>query len=314
VVLELSSWQLGDLKGRTRPGGGPLLKPQAAVITAIMPDHLDRYATMEAYVADKRIIYQGQDGRDITVAGDDRWGKSFHAESKGRPLVYSGAPLPEGVSGGWLTGPGGPGMARLYGFTALGIAGGETAELVPPRLLTPGYHQKKNLLAAGLALLGAGLEVEQIRDALGTFPGVEHRLELFREAGGVSFYNDSAATIPEAAASALDALGRDAPLVLVSGGADKTLDFSPLVQAAPLAQAIILLAGDGTEKLRRLFDAAGISYQGPFDSLDRAAAAALQAAVPGGRVALSPGCASFGMFETEFDRGRRWKDAVTRLT
>ena len=313
VVLELSSWQLGDLKGRTHPAGGPLLKPRAAVLTAIMPDHQDRYRTMDAYVADKRIIYQGQDERDITVAGDDHWGKSFHAESRGRPLVYSDAPLPEGVSGGWLTGDG-PGLARLYGFSGPEIADGKIAELVPAELLTPGYHQKKNLLAASLALWSLGLEAARIREALGTFPGVEHRLELFRQAGGLSFYNDSAATIPEAAAAALEALGRDAPLVLVTGGTDKDLDFSPLVNAAPLAQAIILLAGDGSEKLRPLFDTAGIAYRGPFDHLDRAVDAALESAVPGGRVALSPGCASFGMFKNEFDRGRKWKDAVTRLT
>jgi UDP-N-acetylmuramoylalanine--D-glutamate ligase len=313
-VLELSSWQLGDLKGRTRPGGGPLLKPQVAVITAIMPDHLDRYGIMDAYVADKRIIYRGQDGRDITVAGDDKWGKSFHAESKGRPLVYSHAPLPAGVSGGWLTGPDGPGLVRLRGFTAPGLAEGEIAELVPACLLIPGYHQKQNLLAAALALLGMGLGAEPIRNALETFPGIEHRLELFHREGGLSFYNDSAATIPEAAVAALEALGRDAPLVLVSGGTDKTLDFSPLVKAAPLAKAIILLTGDGTEKLRRLFDAAGIAYQGPFDSLEGAANAALECAVSGDRVVFSPGCASFGMFKNEFDRGRQWKAAVMRIT
>jgi UDP-N-acetylmuramoylalanine--D-glutamate ligase len=113
VVLELSSWQLGDLRGRLAAGGLPLLKPRAAVITAIMPDHLDRYANMEAYVSDKRVIYQGQDSGDITVAADDAWGKSFHAESRGRPLVYSDAPLAAGASGGWLAGPEGPGFARF---------------------------------------------------------------------------------------------------------------------------------------------------------------------------------------------------------
>jgi UDP-N-acetylmuramoylalanine--D-glutamate ligase len=133
VVLELSSWQLGDLRGRVREDGTPLLKPRAAVITAIMADHLDRYKTMEAYVADKRIIYQGQDGEDLTVAGDDSWGQSFRRESRGRPLVYAEAPLPENLSGGWIAGPGGPGLARLSGAVPRGIAAGETIELGPPR-------------------------------------------------------------------------------------------------------------------------------------------------------------------------------------
>jgi UDP-N-acetylmuramoylalanine--D-glutamate ligase len=319
VVLELSSWQLGDLKGRLRTDsggktGGPLLKPKTAVLTAIMPDHLDRYATMEDYVADKRIIYQGQDETDFTVAADNGWGRSFHAESRGRPLRYADAPLSEGISGGWFNSPEGPGLARLYGFASPGLAEGELAELVPPRLLTPGYHQKKNLLAASLALLGLGLEAARIREALGNFPGIEHRLELFRRAGGIDFYNDSAATIPEAAAAAVEALGKDAPLVLVAGGADKNLDFSPLARAAPLAKTLILLAGDGSEKLRRLLDRTGLAYRGPFDSLDKAVSAALEAGKPGDRVALSPGCTSFGMFLNEFDRGRQWKETVTRLT
>jgi UDP-N-acetylmuramoylalanine--D-glutamate ligase len=315
VVLELSSWQLGDLKGRRKTDNradknhadSMLLKPKTAVLTAIMPDHLDRYGTMEAYVADKRVIYQGQDSADFTVAGDDEWGRSFLAESKGIPLIYSRSPLPEGVSGGWIERPDSPGYARL--------SDGKLLELVPAQPLVPGRHQKQNLLAAGLALLGLGLSAETIREGLGTFPGVEHRLEMFHQAGGIMFYNDSAATIPEAAAAALEALGHTngGRLILVTGGTDKNLDFSPLVQTAGRAKTLILLAGTGSEKLRALFDDAGISYRGPFDDLDKAVAAALESAVPGDRIALSPGCASFGMFLNEFDRGRKWKEAVRRL-
>ncbi|MDR2480230.1 MAG: UDP-N-acetylmuramoyl-L-alanine--D-glutamate ligase [Treponema sp.] len=312
VTLELSSWQLGDLKDRLRDDGAPLLKPQAAALTAIMSDHLDRYKTMDAYVADKRIIYQGQDENDFTIAGNDTWGRNFHAESRGRPLVYSPAPLEADAEGGWLTGPDGPGLVRLRHATP-GLAAGRTVELVPAQLLIPGFHQKRNMLAAGLVLLGLGLEPDFIREGLGSFSGLKHRLELFHQTQGIEFYNDSAATIPESAAAAIDALGRDVPLTLVTGGTDKKLDFSPLVQAAPLANKIILLAGSGSEKLARLFDEAGIAYQGPFDSLDRAVYAALENAVPGSRVALSPGCASFGMFLNEFDRGDKWKAAVLRL-
>ncbi|GHV77526.1 UDP-N-acetylmuramoylalanine--D-glutamate ligase [Spirochaetia bacterium] len=295
VVLELSSWQLGDLRERC------LLKPRAAVITAIMPDHLDRYGTMDAYVADKRVIYQGQDSGDLTVAGDDSWGRSFRAETPGRPLVYAEAPLPEGVAGGWVEGSSGSGLARIYG---------EIVELVPAKLLVPGYHQKKNLLAAALALLDLGLPAGFIRESLGIFPGIEHRLEFFHENRGVRIYNDTAATIPEAAAAAVEAF--DQPVVLVTGGTDKNLDFSPLVAAAPKAKAIILLAGTGSDKLTGLLTGAGIRYQGPFDQVDAAVRAALDTAKPGDTVVLSPGCASFGMFLNEFDRGRKWKEAVLR--
>ena len=67
VVLELSSWQLGDLRGRK------LLKPRAAIITPIMRDHQDKYGSMEAYVNDKRLIYSDQDDADVTIAEDDDW-------------------------------------------------------------------------------------------------------------------------------------------------------------------------------------------------------------------------------------------------
>jgi UDP-N-acetylmuramoylalanine--D-glutamate ligase len=319
VVLELSSWQLGDLAGRTKAGAAPagslagapaeppaLLKPRSAVITPILPDHLDRYAGMEAYVADKRVIYRGQDRGDATIAGDDPWGRSFLAETRGRPLIRAGGPLPEGQSGGWVEGGGGPGLVRLYG----GPLGGKTLELVPPRVLVPGKHQKENLLAAALSLLDLGLPPECIREALGSFPGIEHRLEFFHEAGGIRFYNDSAATIPEAAAAAVEAFDR--PPILVAGGSDKNLDYGPLVRAAAKVKTLVLLAGTGSDKLKELLDRGGISCRGPFDSVNAALDAALDGAEPGDPVVLSPGCASFGMFVNEFDRGRRWKEAVLR--
>jgi UDP-N-acetylmuramoylalanine--D-glutamate ligase len=309
VTLELSSWQLGDLRNHCNADGSFLLEPKAAVITEIMPDHLDRYGSMEAYIADKKLIYQGQDSRDFTIARDDSWGRSFLAETKATPLAYSGTPLPETVSGGWFNSPDGPGNARLNG--------GETVEIVPEKPLVPGRHQKQNLLAAGLTLYGLGLNPKIIIENLGTFPGVEHRLELFCKAMGINFYNDSAATLPNAAAAALEALdthGDSKRMVLVTGGTDKNLDFTPLVQAAGRAKAIILLAGSGSEKLRTLFTDAGLSCLGPFDELDKAVLTALAVAVPGDCVLLSPGCTSFGMFLNEFDRGRKWKEAVIRLT
>ncbi|MDR2068901.1 MAG: UDP-N-acetylmuramoyl-L-alanine--D-glutamate ligase [Spirochaetaceae bacterium] len=310
VVLELSSWQLGDLRDRTRADADchgihsrSLLKPRCAVITSIMADHLNRYGTMENYAADKRIIYRGQDRNDATIAADDDWGRSFLGETPGRPLRYGESPLPAGLAGGWISGPAGSGYALL--------PSGDRVEVVPPRLLLPGRHQKKNLLAAALALLDLGLPPDLIREALGTFPGIEHRLEFFYEKEGVRFYNDTAATIPEAAAAAVDAF--EPGPVLVTGGTDKNLDFAPLVRAAVRAKALVLLAGSGSDKLCQLLNQEGIPYRGPFDSVDAAVRAALETAAAGDTVVLSPGCASFGMFKNEFDRGAQWKEAVCRL-
>jgi UDP-N-acetylmuramoylalanine--D-glutamate ligase len=195
----------------------------------------------------------------------------------------------------------------------------ETAELVPRRLLVPGEHQRMNLLSAALASYGLGVKAEKINAALETFPGIEHRLEFFYEANGIRFYNDSAATIHEAAAACVKTLAAQAPLVLVTGGTDKNLDFTPLVKTVSETRAVILLAGTGSDKLIPLLEKEGVSYDGPFDDLDKAVrcvmekAASIKNSEGACCAALSPGCASFGMFLNEFDRGNKWKDAVKRF-
>jgi len=310
VVLELSSFQLGDIKKHVDADGGLLLKPKAAILTSIMHDHLDRYASMDEYIDDKRNIYRGQDASCVTIAGDDDWGKSFRAQTKARPIIWSDNILEEGQSGGWIDSEG-IGAARLYNFEGVSE---ELTELVPQKLLAPGKHQKLNMLSAALAAYALGLQAQEIRGALAEFKGIEHRLEFFHEANGVRFFNDSAATIPEAAAACIEALTETSPLVLVTGGTDKNLDFSPLASAAKKAKAIILLAGSGSEKLSRLLAENGIAAEGPFDDLDKAVKCAASKAEKGDNAALSPGCASFGMFLNEFDRGRKWKEAVMRLS
>ena len=310
VVLELSSWQLADLKNRA------LLKPRAAILTSIMPDHQDRYTSMETYVDDKRIIYQGQDKEDATIAcADDRWGMSFLTETPGRPLPYSTVPDTKTVlvpgTHAWLDPESGVGMVSC----ADGIV-----EAVPPILLVPGLHNKKNCLAAALALIDLGVPVLQIRENLGTFPGIEHRLEFFRDINGIRFYNDTAATIPEAAAAAVEAFKANTFLILVAGGNDKNLDFTPLLKSAETAGELILLSGTGSEKLIPLLKRAEISFHGPFDKIENAALKALELGKRAQKysntrivVILSPGCTGFGMFKNEFDRGRQWKKAVISL-
>ena len=302
VVLELSSWQLGDLRfcGRSE-----LLKPRCAIITAIMSDHQDRYGSMEEYVNDKREIYRSQDRTASTITFcDDFWGKSFLAETPARALSCSDR---ENTGNAWI-GKDGAGYARY---------GGETLRVLPAVPAAPGRSQKKNLLTAALALADLGFGAEFIRDSLGAFPGIEHRLELFAERDGITLYNDTAATVPEAAEAAVEALG-EKPLILVSGGADKNLDFAPLVRAAASVQQLILLEGSGSAKLAPLLAAAGISFLGPFGNIEDAARAAIRTAralgsKSGVTVALSPGCASFGMFLNEFERGRKWKEAARKF-
>jgi len=317
VVLELSSFQLGDLKGRKAEDGSALLKPAASILTSIMPDHLDRYASMEDYIDDKKNIYRGQDSNCVTVAGDDDWGKSFLSETKARKLIRShkqeiSSALSDEQSGGCIDSSG-RGIARLLNFRGVPD---EITELVPQKILTPGSHQKINMLSAALAVFALGGKAQTIRAALSTFPGIEHRLEFFHESNGIRYYNDSAATIPEAAAACIEALtepSMQGGLILVTGGTDKNLDFTPLARAAKKAKSIILLEGTGSEKLIPLLRENGVSYSGPFNDLDKAVHCAREKASGADIVALSPGCASFGMFLNEFDRGMKWKEAVARM-
>jgi UDP-N-acetylmuramoylalanine--D-glutamate ligase len=295
VVLELSSWQLGDLKGRG------LLKPRVAILTRIVPDHQDRYGSMEAYVSDKRLIYADQDKSSFTVCDhDDAYGLSFGAETPGTVRWYADSLA--------------PGLPGAFYRDQVGIyrdESGHAEEILPEKLRVPGPHARRNLLAAGLAARLMGVPSGTIARALENFPGVEHRLEVFLEKDGIRFCNDSAATVPQAVEAALFAFER--PPILITGGTDKNLDFAPIQSAYRRAKTVVLLAGTGTEKIRPLLDAQGVSYEGPFDDLENAVQKAIARAAPGDTVLLSPGCTSFGMFKNEFDRGRKFKECVARI-
>lgn len=297
VVLELSSWQLGDLKGKGA------LKPDVATLTRIVPDHLDRYGTMEAYVADKRLIYADQDAQDWTVYDmDDPYGRSFASETNAKKLAY-GRKMPAGFFGIEIPDGKEPCIATLPGLAAL--------ELVPARLLVPGAHNRRNIAAAAISAWTCGADPHAIAAAAATFTGVEHRLEPIRERRGVRWYNDSAATVPEATRAAVEAF--EEPVVLITGGTDKKLDFEVARAAYGKADGLVLLAGTGTDKIRAMLESDAIAYRGPYDDIGTAVAEAARLAKPGSVAVLSPGCTSFGMFKNEFDRGRSYKAAVAAL-
>ncbi len=292
VVLELSSWQLGDLRGKG------LLDPDVSLVTNLLPDHMNAYASMAEYVADKKVIFEGQSAAHAAVLnGDDPLQAGFAGETRARCFAFARARAAR--RGGWLEGERG----------IVDVAGEREVVLEQTRL--DGEHNRLNLLAAAVALRIFGVDAAVICDRLAGFAGLEHRLELCREKNGVRFYNDSAATMPHATIEALRALS--GPVLLIAGGTDKNIDFAPLVEEAGRAAAVYLLQGTATEKLRALLDAAALGYRGPYASLEAVVAAAAADAQPGAAVLFSPGCASFGMFDNEFDRGRRFKAIVDAL-
>ena len=353
VVLELSSWQLADLRGRG------VLKPKISLITKIVPDHQNWYGNMESYVADKKLIYADQDKNDFAIFTlDDDWGNQFASECKANIYRYSSCKPSQ--NGGWFTKDenGNP-----YSKGILQTTIDSHPKIVLEEVSVPGNHMKENLLNAALVLRLMEVPAKSIKEILSRFPGVPHRLQFFHswqvsgsecdsyssqdEKITYNFYNDSCATVPEAAAAASQAFGK--PVIFITGGTDKGLDFDLLADSIlckdkntiPL-KALYLLAGNGTDKLLKLLDSAaadstggknstisedatdgkGLKYCGPFNSLTELLTQLKtdlqnnkyniqdETAVP---VVFSPGATSFGMFTNEFDRGNKFMNGTKEI-
>jgi UDP-N-acetylmuramoylalanine--D-glutamate ligase len=160
-----------------------------------------------------------------------------------------------------------------------------------------------------------GAKPEAISNGLAAFRGVRDRMETVAAIDGVTFINDTTATAPIAAVAALDALSRQRGRVhLLAGGADKRLDPSPLAEAVARHDArVYLFAGTATPTLNTALESRGVTPRGPFAWMADAVGAAWDEARPGDVIVLSPGCASFGLFRDEFDRGDCFREAVAAL-
>ena len=195
------------------------------------------------------------------------------------------------------------------GFGIEGVEFSADDEL-PAEPLIPGRHNRENAAAATAAARAAGVPDEAIAEALRTFPGVPHRLELVRELDGVRWVNDSKATNTAAARRGVAAY--DAPLHLILGGSLKGEDFRPFARELPGNVASIHLIGEATAELAAALDAAGRPYDSAGD-LATAVAHATAAAVSGDVVLLSPACASYDQFVNFEDRGDTFRRLVGEL-
>ncbi|PIU01853.1 UDP-N-acetylmuramoyl-L-alanine--D-glutamate ligase, partial [bacterium (Candidatus Torokbacteria) CG09_land_8_20_14_0_10_42_11] len=158
-----------------------------------------------------------------------------------------------------------------------------------------------------------GIRRSNIQKVLREFNGLPSRLELVREIGGVKYYNDTTATMPDAAIAALQTF--NSPIILIAGGADKNLDFENLAKIiAKKAKYLILLSGTATETLKKAVEKNALDL--PITIVRSMAEAVLLAqkqARENDIVLLSPACASFGMFQNEFDRGEQFNQEVYKL-
>ncbi len=298
VVLELSSWQLEGLVPHQT-------SPHVAAITNISPDHLNRYRDFDDYASSKATIFRYQQPGDFIVLNLDSPPVTRLAARACSRIVWTSSTraLNEGAFR--------EGNALIWQWE------GERTEVLDIReMRLKGEHSVANaLVAMALAVLN-GATPNQVAEGLTAFSGVEHRQEFIREFHGVQYVDDTTATTPAATAAALEALAPQArALVLIAGGADKNLEFEDVArEMARRAQHILLLEGTATDKIERALRKVGASnLEGRFSSLEEAVAAAASLARPGDLVLLSPGCASFGMFANEFERGDRFKSIVEQL-
>ena len=246
-------------------------RPRIAVLLNLEPDHLDRHGTYDAYRDAKLRIFENQTEADVAVV----------------PRGFD--PIPGG--------------AERVEFAA--------DDSLPAEPLIPGAHNRENAAAATAAARAAGIEDDAIAEALRTFPGVQHRLELVADVDGVRFVNDSKATNTTAARRGIEAYAGQ-PLRLILGGSLKGESFDDLAESLPPSVRSIDLIGEASNALAAALGRAGRLYRRSGD-LATAVGAAAGEAEAGDVVLLSPACASYDQFHDYEERGETFRRLVGEL-
>jgi len=288
LVLEVSSFQLDT---------APSFHPQGAALLNITPDHLDRYADYDAYIASKASLFRCQGAGDLkvlnaddpAVAGLDRGVSRVYYFSATRPLT----------TGAWLESD----------ALKVRLAGGREEIFPLADIRLKERHNLENIMAALLLALDAGADPGACREVLAAFRGLPHRLEFVADWGGVSFYDDSKGTNVGAVATSLAHFDR--PVILIAGGRDKDSDFSLLNDLIASRVKALVLIGETRERLAQVWRGLAPAYLA--DGMAAAVARAWEVARPGEVVLLSPACASFDMYRDYAHRGQDFQNLVREL-
>ncbi len=284
-VLELSSFQLETTEK---------FRAHIAACLNVTPDHLDRHYTLENYAEMKARLFVRQHDSDFAVLNaDDAICRGYAHRGAAKPVWFSST---QSVS---------PGACLCSGQIMLdGEPLMSTAE-VPLR----GMHNIENTMAAAAIARLAGAAHAQIRSAVMSFPGVEHRLEFVRELNGVAWYNDSKATNVDATLKAINAF--PGGLWIILGGKDKNSDYTLLAPSLKAKAHAALLIGAAAAKIKDQLN--GSVPLIDCVTLEAAVGAAFDRAQPGDTVLLAPACASFDQFENYEHRGREFRRLVREL-
>jgi UDP-N-acetylmuramoylalanine--D-glutamate ligase len=261
-------------------------RPDAAVWLNLAEDHLDWHVSMDTYIAAKARIWRFQEPSDTAIGfATDPVVMTHLATAAARRITFAPTDADYHVADGWLVGP----QGRL-------------AEIASMRRSLP--HDVTNALAAAALVLESGLAtIEGVAAALAAFEGPHHRIELVADDGGVRYYDDSKATTPHAALTAIRSFDH---VVLIAGGRNKDLDLAPIATEPARVRAVVAI-GEAAPAIAAMFDAAAVTTAG---SMDDAVAAARAVAQPGDVVLLSPGCASFDWYQSYGERGDDFTRAV----
>jgi UDP-N-acetylmuramoylalanine--D-glutamate ligase len=295
AILELSSFQLQDLKQ----------SPPIAVILDVFPDHLDAHKNLKEYFDAKTSIAKWQKKSDkIFYFGDNRWSKWIASKSRAKKYPV-----------------------RVH-------SGHSDAFVISDRdLKMPGEHNFKNAVMAANIALSLGCPKEKVLKVIKNFRGNEHRLEFVRSirihSGHlnvfvvsdriIKFYNDSASTNPQTAAAAVRAFKE--PKILIAGGKDKGLNYSPFAKALKNSNTkSVILFGENKKKIRKVISNQKIVIR-EVKNLQQAVNLAYKTAKQLQQlehynnitVIFSPASASFDMFKDYADRGEKFKQLVKKL-
>lgn len=301
VVLELSSFQLMSMRK----------SPDIAVITNISPNHLDVHKDYQEYIDAKRniLLYQPFYGRLVLNAGNYET-RSLATDARGQ-VAFFGRNQDDLVEG----------------FTVVDkqLVFKKRDDIVPiismDEIVIPGKHNVENYLAAAAAVWPY-VRPEHIAAVARSFSGVEHRLEFIRELDGIRYYNSSIDTSPTRTKAALRALAeRHRKVVLITGGADKKLDYTGLGEAIVSVSQKIIFCGANENlidaSLKREAPYLGIPYESlqiaHCENYAEAVQAARQMAEPGEIVVLSPAGTSYDKFRHFEERGNLFKQLVNQL-
>lgn len=254
------------------------VSPKYAVITNIFPEHLNYYPAMEDYISAKRIIAKYQGIEDYLFLNKDDGisnGGDFINGLRGKKVYFSGGILPDGFVG------------RLAG-----------------------EHNKLSYAAALAVAKVFGVEEDEALSNMNEFEGAEFRLQIVRKANGIRIINDSAATNPDAT---IQALKTYPSCILICGGMDKNLDYSTLSDAINKnAKAVFFLDGSATDKIKD-----GIKHRNilrsTYSDLKKLLVDVAVEAKTGDTIVFSPGATSFNLFQNEFDRGRKFNEAIEKV-